>query len=336
MTDIERQHLRDHFLEPETRCGFLVDEKRKKLWKCMLDMLEILDRTCKKHGLRYFMFYGSLLGAIRHKGFIPWDDDLDIVMPRPDFDRIQKILEKELEFPYFLQNAATDPGFAPSFFKIRNSATAAITPWWVDHHYVANLGIFVDVSPIDGFPGHPRKLRDIARLSAAVTTAQFLKTGWEPRKMGWRPRKGKRAYQTATKLLSVLFGRRSLHRMVASISRLALFGKTTECAIAPAYCGYFKRKHIFPTEWFVETETADFEYLRVPVPARSEDILTAEYGNWHEFVHGIEGGAKHSWMHYDTDRDYKTVLMEEFGYSSKELESIPVSTRRERPLSISR
>lgn len=317
MTDIERQHLRDHFLEPETRCGFLVDENRKKLWKCMLDMLEILDRTCKEHGLRYFLFYGSLLGAIRHKGFIPWDDDLDIVMPRPDFDRIQKILEKELKYPYFLQNAATDPGFAPSFFKIRDSSTAAITPWWVDHHYLANLGIFIDVSPIDGIPDSQRMFKTINRLANLFTVAQFFKTGWETRKWG--------KCRLAGKPLSVLLSRRCLHRAVASICHLAPFGKTANCAIAPAYCGYATKKHFFPTEWLTETRISDFEYLRVSVPPRSEDILTAEYGNWHEFVRGTEGGAKHAWMRYDTERDFKAVLVEDFGYRLKELTSIPIS-----------
>ena len=84
MTECERLKKQgkfpvDFFLE-EIRDDFFVDENRKKIWAICLDMLMQLDNVCTKHNLRYFLSYGSLLGAIRHNGFIPWDDDLDVVM----------------------------------------------------------------------------------------------------------------------------------------------------------------------------------------------------------------------------------------------------------------
>ena len=323
MTDTERQHLREHFLEPETRCDFFVDEKRKKLWKCMLDMLEILDRTCKEHGLRYFLFYGSLLGAVRHKGFIPWDDDLDIVMPRPDFDRVQRILEKELEPPYFLQNFKTDPGYASPFCKIRNSATAGVTPWFTEHHLAANLGIFLDIHSLDGMPEDERTSRRVDKLRQFLKIAMHRKSGWPMKIVGNKKRR-------FGHFLASVLSRPALHHLAARLPRSLPFGKTERCAVTPMFYSYRPPRHCYPTDWFAETEFIDFEYLRVPVPKRHDELLDAEYGDWHKFVRGVEGGAAHAWMHYDTERNFKTVLKEDFGYSEEELSRIPTTNRNRR------
>ena len=314
MTDAERLHLREHFLEPETRCGFFVDENRKKLWKCMLDMLEMFDGVCRRHGLRYFLFYGSLLGAVRHKGFIPWDDDVDIVMPRSDFDRAQEILRSGLATPYFLQNADTDREYATSFFKIRNSDTAAITPFWVDRHIVVNLGIFIDVHSIDGIP----KLRCSSKfLNFARNHMQQV--------MQAKSRSGVSMPGGARGMIgraaSALLGLGMDKGFVPAISKLAnfaKFGTTEKSGITPFFYGYLPPRHQYPTEWFDEAQEADFEYLRVFLPRRAEELLTAEYGDWRKFVKGTEGGAQHQWMRYDTERDYKTVLVEEYGYKPEE------------------
>lgn len=86
MTECERiikeGILPESFFEPETICDFYVDETRKKIWAVLLDLLIKFDKVCKKHGLKYYLAYGSLIGAVRHQGFIPWDDDIDICMNR--------------------------------------------------------------------------------------------------------------------------------------------------------------------------------------------------------------------------------------------------------------
>ena len=91
MTEGQGQ-LKEHFLEPETRSGHYVSAETKACWKAMLDMVEEIDRICRKHDIKYFLIAGSLLGAIRHRGFIPWDDDVDIALFRKDYDKLEKIL----------------------------------------------------------------------------------------------------------------------------------------------------------------------------------------------------------------------------------------------------
>ena len=126
MTECERiiaaGILPESFFREEVRCDYLVTEEYKKIWAVEIDLLLKLDSICRKHGLRYFLMYGSLLGAVRHGGFVPWDDDLDVIMPRDDYEKLQS-LASEFEHPYFLQNPYTD---SESFFsntRLRNSNT---------------------------------------------------------------------------------------------------------------------------------------------------------------------------------------------------------------------
>ncbi len=86
---IEQGILPKSFFEQEERCDFLVTEKRKKIWAVLLDLLIKFDFVCKKYSLTYFLADGTLLGAARHQGFIPWDDDIDVSMPREDYEKFQ-------------------------------------------------------------------------------------------------------------------------------------------------------------------------------------------------------------------------------------------------------
>ena len=90
---------REKFLEPEIRDGVEVSADMKAAWKVLLDILEEFIRICEKYDLKYCLDGGSMLGAIRHKGFVPWADDVDVSLPRADFQRFLEIAKKELKTP---------------------------------------------------------------------------------------------------------------------------------------------------------------------------------------------------------------------------------------------
>ena len=135
------------FYEEKTDCGFLVTKERKKLWAVELDLLLQLDRVCRENVIHYMLGAGTLLGAIRHKGFIPWDDDIDVYLLREDYDRLMTLSDSFRE-PYFLQNAYTDHYFSRPFARLRNSNTTGFVTQ--KERYEANRGIFIDLFPIDG------------------------------------------------------------------------------------------------------------------------------------------------------------------------------------------
>ena len=128
------------FLEPETRCDTYISAGRKLAWKCMLDMLEEFIRVCEKYGFSYYAMGGTMLGAARHKGMIPWDDDIDVMMPRDDYNKIQKVLQAELPAHMFVQSTLTDPNYFNPHLKIRNVRTSGILMSYVQRGISFNQG----------------------------------------------------------------------------------------------------------------------------------------------------------------------------------------------------
>lgn len=91
------------FLKEEERNGYLVKENMKKLWLVQLDMLNEIIRICDKHNIIYWAEGGTLIGAVRHKGYVPWDDDIDILMFRKDYDKFIEVAKDELKYPYYME-----------------------------------------------------------------------------------------------------------------------------------------------------------------------------------------------------------------------------------------
>ena len=175
-SDEEKIYVRD-INRDEIRCGFLVTSQRKKLWNAQIGLIKEFDRICKKYKLKWLAHSGTLLGAVRHGGFIPWDDDVDLGMLRPDFEKFKEVAPLELKSKFFLdlpENHAIEgepnEGNFPviprelaekirakgwtwpivvDFFKLRDSSTSQIQ--WPERRNV-NQGIWIDIFPFDPVP----------------------------------------------------------------------------------------------------------------------------------------------------------------------------------------
>ena len=117
------------FLNEEIRNGYVVSSQMKEVWAIELDLLVEFDRVCKEIGVKYFLDSGTLLGAVRHKGFIPWDDDIDVSMLREDYDRLVQRGPSLFKAPYFFQCAYTDEGYYRFHAQLRNSETTGMLPY---------------------------------------------------------------------------------------------------------------------------------------------------------------------------------------------------------------
>ena len=117
----------------------------------MLRMLKIIDYICRKHDLRYWLCSGTLLGAVRHQGFIPWDDDLDICMLREDYNRFIQIAPLEFPTDIFLQTQETDPSYdyLPLPCKVRDKNSLIISEGMENQKY--QQGLFIDIFPTDRY-----------------------------------------------------------------------------------------------------------------------------------------------------------------------------------------
>ena len=142
--------LPDGFLDPEIRCGYQVTGEHKRIWAVELDLLAELLRVCSKHNINVQVYAGTLLGAVRHGGFIPWDDDLDVCMTYDDYSHLCKIADKEFKFPYFFQNGITDNHYFFGFARLRNSLTTGAVKGFEAYNY--NNGIFIDINILNTYP----------------------------------------------------------------------------------------------------------------------------------------------------------------------------------------
>ena len=127
-----------------------MEQQLRRLQLTQLEILKVIDKICREHDIPYSLYAGTLLGAVRHQGFIPWDDDLDICMSRANYNRFLEVWEQVQPEGYLLQNKENSPDFTQSFSKIRKENTTCQLQVEVGYQY--HQGIYVDVFPIDRFP----------------------------------------------------------------------------------------------------------------------------------------------------------------------------------------
>lgn len=155
----------------------------RTLQQKIIGNLEAIDRVCREHHLRYYLWAGTMLGAVRHKGFIPWDDDMDICMPRPDYEQLVAHWQEWLPEPYELISAETDPTYPYPFGKIEDASTTVLER--PDFKFLE--GVYIDIFPIDGAPADERERRRHFRKYKFWRHLLFLR-GRDPFKHGRGPR----------------------------------------------------------------------------------------------------------------------------------------------------
>lgn len=124
--------------------------KIEELHKALLELLKEFDRVCCKFHIQYSIGFGTMLGAIRHKGFIPWDDDVDIIITRKEFESFVKVAEEELGDKFFLQTINTDAGYTYNTVRLRMNNTSMIYDKWISAGF--HQGIYIDIIVLDNIP----------------------------------------------------------------------------------------------------------------------------------------------------------------------------------------
>lgn len=281
----------ESFFQEEVRWDFPVDKKRKKVWAVALNLLEQLDIVCKKHNIPYYIYYGTLLGAVRHKGFIPWDDDIDVVMFREDYERFQEIASTEFKEPYFFQSSYTDQ-MLWFFSKIRDSRTTAI------EFSVKNLnqGMFIDIFPLDDVPDGVHEEFD----TVLEVQRDIKRTIDNPKQLLLDYEQGKRFTLDIDVLLELIKMDRSQRLKEFEALSLSYAGQSGRVnyildELSGTGCKNVKR------EWFKNVVYLPFEHIQVPVPAEYDKILTQCYGDYHI---PIKGGTEHENIILDPDMPY--------------------------------
>lgn len=304
-----RLKIDESFFKPEERDGYVVSAEMKKIWAVELDLLNEFARVCSEYQLKWFVHAGTMLGAVRHHGYIPWDDDIDVVMPREDYKRLCSIGPDVFLHPYFYQNEDTDRFFCRCFSRLRNSETTAIQLSEKDFAFPFNQGVFIDIFPLDNVPDDNRELS-----SFFSKIEHFASIAWQYRNMVhfYHPKKGSGIAKEVKYYLKHLWYKYIDKRdgdynslLKAQCDLLVTYnGETTqrigEIVILPL------GRHIWEKEWIEKLTYMPFEMLEVPVPMGYRHCLTASYGNdWECPKHS---GNYHGQVLFDVNCPYTEYL----------------------------
>lgn len=249
------------------------DETLKHLQKVQLKIFNYFLRICKENNITYFIYGGSLLGTIRHQGFIPWDDDIDVIMFRKDYEKLNRILQKEIKEEYKFVNVLNEETYHYTWARLMLKDTI-FKEWWADQvNYTPN--IFIDIFILDNIPNNKFK-RFIHKWSCftlnQMTLYAYLK------------------YENDSKLKQII--QRSIYYLIkilpvtpSSIKKKCFetFAKyeednCDEVCDFPAIC----QMPVYYKTDFLPAKKAKFEDIEVLIPNNYDKVLTRMYGNYME------------------------------------------------------
>ena len=297
MVDLKIE-LPDDFFKGEERCGYFVSSEMKKVWAVELDLLLEFNRVCKELNLTYFLDSGTLLGAVRENGFIPWDDDIDVVMLRKDYDILCDQGNRYFSAPYFFQCAKTDVKYFRGHAQLRNSYTTAIlknegkmVPF--------NQGIFIDIFVLDGLIDDDDLLKqqidEMNKISIVLRKISIVYSE-------------KNLKKKKKKIRSFI-----LEKKYGSFKDLySMYELVAKRYSASSYCDKLMfRKSIkkvkkLKKSWFSKAEYIEFEGFLFPVPNEYDNILRAYFGD--SYMVPQQVSTMHGDVVWDVECPYDEVL----------------------------
>ena len=247
----------------------------EEIKQCALDILLYLDSFCKSNGITYWLCGGTLIGAMRHKGFIPWDDDIDIMMPRKEYDRLCS------EFPsdgrYQLLTSDNTDYFPYAYGKIVDTNTVKLEPLRKKYQ---KIGVDIDVFPIDNYPDDIDESEKMCNEIKVEQQKVYFITA--------RYGKGSNVFKTIARLFTTFYwhltdflGINSVEKCIQRIQRVAQQHNTTEtgnCGIS--IIAHYGAKEMNKKNVYSSSVEVEFEGHMFPAPVGYHDYLTGLYGDY--------------------------------------------------------
>lgn len=297
------------YFEDEVREGFYVSGIIKRAWAAQLEVLEVVDKICQEHNIRWFADCGTLLGAVRHGGYIPWDDDLDICMLREDYIRFNEIAEQELPEGYVVLNLNKKEYYFEYLTRVANGHRLNFDKDFLEKYHEFPYASGVDIFPIDYIADDDEEEEQRKALATLVmATADELLP--ENENVGnykdvlaqieelcdvtldYTKSVKQQLFQTVEKLFALYSGRG---------------GKNV--ALMP-YWVYFDN-HKYPAEYFDKTVMMPFEVTELPVPAAYDGVLRIEYGDYMKIN---KGGGVHSYPFFTGQEEHLMKLVPNYPF----------------------
>lgn len=257
-------------------------ENLRKLQLAELPALKEVDRICRKNNIKYIIEGGTLLGAVRHGGFIPWDDDVDLRMLRSDYDKFCMACEKQLDQRFFLQTYKTDPNFRWAYARILVNGTKYLRAG--HEHQKARNGIFIDIFPDDNLPE-----KGFGRWECTVLSLLCRKILYSEVGMKSSPSVVKRIGFTLLNKIPMEWA----HRQMEYLSK-RYRNRDTRLVRCLGWGSVTETKGILK-EWLQDTAEIEFEGLKVFCPLDFHNFLVFMFGeNYMDIPPANERKVQHS------------------------------------------
>jgi len=304
--------LPDGFLDEEVRNGYTISCEMKKVWAVELDLLCEFDRICKEHHISYIADGGTLLGAIRHNGFIPWDDDIDVGMLRSEYEKLNAIASTEFHDPYFWQTEETDPGSLRGHAQLRNSDTTGILYCEQDRRIPFNQGIFIDVFQFDDSITDQKKLeeqfRNIVKYKqmACFEADLTIRYSYDNLKQHstFKHRLKMNVLHTCLKLFHINLDYKVPYQKFLDECikfKGSNFGKVADYVLPITIVSGSRDKNCF-----LKTVEHEFEFIKIPVPVDYDSALKQTFGS--DYMVMKRNNSNHGGVLFDTEVSYKDYL----------------------------
>lgn len=282
------------FFENEVREGFFVSGMMKRYWASEMTVVSQIARICKKHEIPWFAVCGTLLGTVRHAGFVPWDDDFDIAMKRDDLQRFLEIAPGELPEGYIVYDIQTQPWYRNTIVRVNNSEKISLDN--VERFHGCPYITGVDIFALDGIYRDPEKEADRRKRFAELKHAEVcaLDEGDESAHV--------------RRLLNDIEKRRGIkirrdkdlqgHILAGIVKLFREVPLDDDVKGVPGKCEMFSQFYdelIFDTAWFDHAVWMPFENTQLPVPVRYQEVLRKNYG---DFMRIGKGGGAHEYPAY--------------------------------------
>ena len=288
--------LPDSFFKDEVLCGYKVNSKMKKIWAVQLDLLKAFAEVCERHNIKYQVFAGTLLGLVRHQGFIPWDDDIDVALDRENFEKLVEIGPKVFSDPYFFQTALTDRETFLSEARLRNSRTTAYVKG--QSTVGSNNGIYIDIFVLDGVVKSPF-LRCAQNLLKVLTRKILTSYYRGVVRKGILDRLFANAVMPMARKVKYETWYRIYHRV------LAMYTAHTNLIGLVTHSNSFMQKYALTKDEFLKYKIMEFEGLKVRAPEGYEEVLTRMYGDYMDYPPVSARGAWHEGaIMFDPEHSY--------------------------------
>lgn len=287
-------NIPEGYLNGEIRDGFYVESTMKKAWAAEIEVLNEVDRICRQHDIQYFADWGTLLGTIRHKGFVPWDDDMDITMKREDYTRFCQIVRQE-QGELEIINFHTDPEWKDMLSRVINGRSVNYTEEHLRKYhgfpYVAGLDIF----PLDYVA--PTEEEDKLQCSMISIVEAFSAN---IRNNTATPEEIEQTTKDIEQMCGVKFNNlEPLATQLLKLGERLSMMYTNEESQAVALMGDHagpRPLDVYPKEYYSESIYMPFEYTTIPVPVGYEKILIQKYGE--NYMIPYLGGTNHEYPFY--------------------------------------